>query len=124
MELEGLKLEHSDTCPLSLCREITPRSDKLRSQVRHGTGETWDRGDMEAGETWGQGDMEESWGRGGRGNMGAEETRDRAEMQGHAPLFNDPGWCFRANFIFLAQHNSSETFKVLIHFGTCLSSAC
>ena len=34
VELEGLKLEHSDTCPLSLCREITPRSDKLRSQVK------------------------------------------------------------------------------------------
>ena len=39
VELEGLKLEHSETCPLSLCREITPRSDKLRSQVN-----TWHQG--------------------------------------------------------------------------------
>ena len=34
VELEGMDLSGSDTCPLSLAREITPRSDKLRSQGR------------------------------------------------------------------------------------------
>lgn len=34
VELEGMELSSSDTCPLSLAREITPRSDKLRSQGR------------------------------------------------------------------------------------------
>ena len=34
VELEGMDLSGSETCPLSLAREITPRSDKLRSQGR------------------------------------------------------------------------------------------
>ena len=34
VELEGMDLSSSETCPLSLAREITPRSDKLRSQGR------------------------------------------------------------------------------------------
>ena len=33
VELEGMDLTNSETCPMSLAREITPRSDKLRSQV-------------------------------------------------------------------------------------------
>jgi hypothetical protein len=28
-----MDLNSTETCPLALCREITPRSDKLRSQV-------------------------------------------------------------------------------------------
>merc|ERR1712218_292734 len=34
VELEGMDLSSSETCPLLLAREITPRSDKLRSQGR------------------------------------------------------------------------------------------
>jgi len=34
VEMEGLDLSNSESCPLSLVREITPRSDKLRSQGR------------------------------------------------------------------------------------------
>jgi len=34
VEMEGLDLSNSEGCPLSLVREITPRSDKLRSQGR------------------------------------------------------------------------------------------
>ena len=34
VELEGMDLGHTDVCPLTLAREINPRSDKLRSQVR------------------------------------------------------------------------------------------
>merc|ERR1712227_396327 len=34
VELEGMDLSSSETSPLSLAREITPRSDKLRSQGR------------------------------------------------------------------------------------------
>merc|ERR1712209_239706 len=34
VELEGMDLSSYETCPLSLAREITPRSDKLRSQGR------------------------------------------------------------------------------------------
>ena len=34
VELEGMDLSSSETCPLSPAREITPRSDKLRSQGR------------------------------------------------------------------------------------------
>ena len=89
--------------------------------------EAWGLGDKGTGETWGKGDMQGGMGQGrhgSRGDMGAEETWDRGKMQGHVPLINDLGWCFGANLLFLAQHNSSETFKVRSHFGTCLSSAC
>lgn len=34
VELEGMELGHTDVCPLTLAREINPRSDKLRSQGR------------------------------------------------------------------------------------------
>jgi hypothetical protein len=34
VELDGIELSSTETCPLSLAREITPRSDKLKSQGR------------------------------------------------------------------------------------------
>ena len=34
VELDGMDLGHTDVCPLTLSREINPRSDKLRSQGR------------------------------------------------------------------------------------------